>query len=254
MKRLSSHSAIAAAWLATAPAFAAPEEIQVYMDELTKPGHVGIDLHNNYAISGMRDADSPGMTPSHHQYRFTPELYLGLTPTLELGVYLLTTSSPDVGRHYEGEKLRLKYIAPHDETAGSFWGVNAEVGRTSSRVSEVPWNAQLKGIYGFRTGKWTVAFNGNLDWSLHGAPNTPVMMEVDTKVAYQMPGGYQLGFESYNGLGPASSPGRLKEQSHMFYAVIDAEIGKLDLNAGIGRGLTPTSDRWIAKVILGLQY
>src|SRR5437868_3967898 len=115
---------------ASAPAFAAPEEIQVYMDELTKPGHVGMDLHNSYAIRAAREPDFPGATPINHMYRMTPELYLGLTPTMELGLYLLTTSSPDAGRHYEGEKLRLKYVAPHDETTGSFWGVNLEIGYT----------------------------------------------------------------------------------------------------------------------------
>jgi len=236
------------------PALGASEEIQVYMDDLTKPGRFGMDVHNNYTISGAREPDFPGATPSQHVYRFTPELYLGLTPTLELGLYLLTSAAPDVGTHYEGQKLRLKYIAPHDEQHGSFWGANLEIGYTSRRVAEVPWNTELKGIYGFRTGKWTVAVNANLDWSLHGSPSTPVELELTTKVAYRMPGNYQLGFESYNGMGRLSSPGRLGEQNQVLYAVVDADLGKLDLNAGIGRGLTAASDRWVAKFIIGIQY
>jgi hypothetical protein len=159
-----------------------------------------------------------------------------------------------VGPQYDGQKLRLKYIAPHDENTGPFWGLNLEIGYTYRRVSEVPWNAQLKGIYGFRSGRWTVAFNGNLDWSLAGSPNTPIGLEVDTKVGYRMPGGYDIGFESYNELGPLRHPGRFGEQGQTLYAVVDADLGKVGLHAGIGRGFTPSSDRWILKFIIGLQY
>ena len=235
-------------------ALGAGDEIQVYMDDLTKPGRFGTDLHNNFVISGSRTPEYPGALPARHTYRFTPEIYYGLTPTVELGLYLLTTTAPGTGPNYDGQKLRVKYIAPHDEKTGSFWGLNLEIGKTSHRVSEVPWNAQLKGIYGTRTGPWTFAVNTNLDWSLSGSPSSPVALELDTKVAYEMRGGYQVGFESYNELGPLRRLGHLNELSQTLYAVVDAEIGKIDVNAGIGRGLTGASDRWIFKFILGIPY
>jgi hypothetical protein len=187
-------------------------------------------------------------------YRFTPEFYYGLTPTMELGLYLLTTTAPGTGPNYEGQKLRFKYIAPHDETRGSFYGINIEVGKTNRRVSEVPWNTELKGIYGFRTGPWTVAFNANFDWSLRGSPNTPVTLDFDTKVAYTVREGLDLGFESYNELGPLRNLGRLNTLGQTLYAVVDADIGKVSLNAGLGRGLTAASDRWVFKFIVGFQY
>src|SRR4051794_3900660 len=108
------------AFAVTAVAFAASEEIQVYMDDLTKPGRFGADLHNNYVMSGSRPPDYPGATPTHHMYRFTPELYVGLTPTMELGLYMLTSAAPGTGPNYEGQKVRFKYIAPHDENRGAF--------------------------------------------------------------------------------------------------------------------------------------
>ena len=240
--------------LPSAGAHAAGDEIQVYLDDLTKPGRFGADLHNNFVVRGNRTPEYPGALPAHHTYRFTPEFYYGLTPTMELGLYLLTTAAPGEGAHYEGEKLRFKYIAPHDETVGSFWGVNLEIGNTRRRVSEVPWNAQLKGIYGFRSGPWTVGFNANFDWSLRGSPNSPVGLEADTKIAYQVREGLDVGLESYNELGPVRHLGRLNTLGQTLYAVVDTQIRKVDLNAGIGRGLTPGSDRWLLKFIVGLQY
>src|SRR3954467_12908377 len=70
------------------PAFAAPEEIQVYMDELNEPGEIGLDIHNNYVLSGNRYVEYPGEHPSVHRYRFTPEWSLGLTRSFEFGAYL----------------------------------------------------------------------------------------------------------------------------------------------------------------------
>jgi hypothetical protein len=236
------------------PAVPAPEEIQVYLDDLTKPGRFGADLHNSFVVTGNRTPEYPGALPTHRMYRFTPEIYYGVSDTFEIGLYLLTTKAPGTGPNYDGQKLRFKYIAPHEEQSGSFWGLNLEIGKTHHRVSEVPWNAQLKGIYGYRSGPWTVGFNSNLDWSLSGSPNSPVALELDTKVAYRTRQGYQLGFESYNEIGPLRQLGRLNTFSQTLYAVLDTQIGKVDLNAGIGRGLTTASDRWVLKFILGLQY
>ena len=42
------------------PARAADEEIQVYMDEMDKPGQFGLDIHNNYTLSGSTVPDDPG--------------------------------------------------------------------------------------------------------------------------------------------------------------------------------------------------
>jgi len=43
--------------LAGAPAAAAPEEIQVYLDDLVGTGNFGTDVHNNYVVSGI---ETPG--------------------------------------------------------------------------------------------------------------------------------------------------------------------------------------------------
>jgi hypothetical protein len=240
--------------LASTAACAAPEEIQVYLDDMTKPGRFGLDLHNNFVPSGSATPDYPGAQPPNHVYRFTPEFYYGLSDTLEIGLYLLTTTSPGNAPNYDGEKLRLKYIAPHDETQGPFWGANFEIGRTSLRVGQDPWNAELKGIYGYRSGRWLYAVNPNFDWGVSGPVNIPVALDVDTKVAYKTDAGYQVGTETYSELGPLRDPGHLNRQSQMLYGVIDADFGKFDLNAGIGRGLTTVSDRWVIKFIFGIHF
>lgn len=235
-------------------AVGAPEEIQVYMDDMTKPGHFGTDFHNNFVMSGSGTPDYPGAQPPNHVYRLTPEFYYGLSDTFELGLYMLSTSAAGNSPNYDGEKFRVKYVAPHDETSGSFFGANLEIGKTSLRVSEAPWNAELKGIYGYRSGRWTFAVNPNVDWSLSRSVNSPASLEVDTKTAYMTDAGYQVGVETYDELGPFRNLGHLNQLSQTVYGVIDTQMGKFDLNAGIGRGLTTASDHWVFKFIIGVHY
>ena len=43
------------------------------------------------------------------------------------------------------------------------------------------------------------------------------------------------------------------EQQHNVYAVFDFKIGRFDVNAGVGYGLTPGSDRLMYKMIIGTE-
>lgn len=232
---------------------AAPEEIQVYLDDLRAPGQLGVDVHNNFVVSGRRTAEYAGEQAPSKVYRFTPEFAYGLTSTTELGFYALFTRDSGGNLHGDGLKARIKYIAPHDEKTGLFWGANLEVGHSSKRVSETAWNAELKGILGFRTGPWTVAVNPNLDGSLSRGGG-PVTGDVDLKLNYALDPGTQVGLESYNELGPLKHLSTSNENSRILYAVLDKTFGAFDLNAGLGRGMTRSADHWVVKFILGTNF
>lgn len=238
---------------ATLPAQAAPEEIQVYMDDMSAPGQFGLDVHNNFVLSGAAAPSYPGQAPPQHMYRLTPEFYYGLSKSLELGVYLLATRDAQGDAHFDGSKVRIKYIAPHDASDGVFWGLNLEAGKTSIRVSAMPWNVELKGILGVRSGPWTFALNPNLD-SSPSKGGGPVLASLDAKAAYSVTEKTQLGVEIYNELGPLSHPQAFNKNSKTLYAVLDQEIVGLDVNAGIGRGLTPDAERWVMKLIVGTHF
>lgn len=235
------------------PCSAAPEEIQVYMDDMSAPGQFGLDVHNNFALSAVNVPSYPGEVPPYHLYRLTPEFYYGLSSSLELGLYILSTRQPDENLHSDGMKVRIKYIAPHDAEKGFYWGLNLEIGKSDLRVSERPWNAELKGILGYRTGNWHFALNPNLDSSL-SSQGGPVMASLDGKLAYSITEKTQIGVESYNELGPLSGLQSLQRNSKSLYLALDHDFGDFDLNAGIGRGLTDDADRWVAKFILGKRF
>jgi hypothetical protein len=170
-----------------------------------------------------------------------------------LGLYVLSTHAASGESHLDGAKIRVKFIAPHNATNGFYWGANLEIGDTSRRVSQTPWNGELKGIVGLRTGLWLFAINPNLDSSLspHGGPTT---VDVDFKVARSVGTDTQVGIETYNDFGPLRALQPLNKNSKTVYAVVDHNFGTFDINAGIGRGVTAISDRWLVKVIIGTHF
>lgn len=60
-------------------AIAAPEEIQVYLDDFAEVGKPGLDLHTNYVPAGQY--------PTYHQFRLTPELSYGVNNNWEVAAY-----------------------------------------------------------------------------------------------------------------------------------------------------------------------
>lgn len=234
------------------PALAAPEEIQVYMDELNDPGQIGLDIHNNYVLTGKSGVDYLGQQPSLHRYRVTPEWSLGLTRSLEFGMYLPLATIDRRGLFIDGIKFRLKWLAPRPEGQKWFWGANFEIGRESYRLDENPWNAELKGIVGVHSRKWTAAANVNFDFKVSGPVSAPATLEIATKIDYAVSPKTAIGIESYTGLGAVQRLGRFGSSEQSTYATIDTSVGQWDLNLGVGHGYGSNPDKWIAKAIVSV--
>jgi hypothetical protein len=237
-----------------AEARAAPEEIQVYMDEMNPKGGYGLDVHLNYVPDGRRAGiDYPGEEASDGRFRITPEWSYGLTPFLELGAYLPLMEVDRRGRfEVGGVKGRIKFIAPHREDAPFFWGANFELGHVRRSLDLNPWNAELKGIAGWRKGPVTLAANLNFDFVVSGPAPAPASFQLATKVAFAVKPDLGLGLESYNDLGDTRRLRLSGSGDHQIYAVVDKSFGRVDLNLGVGYGYGAPEDHWVVKAILGI--
>lgn len=248
----------AAFWMAfasgvfvTAPALAADEEIQVYMDEMGAVGRLSLDIHINDAIVGRTTPDYPGEQIPDDRIRITPEFSYTIAPGFDVGAYLpLTEIDRDGNFSADGVKLRFKYLAPHGEE-GLFGGVNFEIGRVDKRLDVNPWNAELKGILGVHHGPWTLAANGNIDWAVSGPATGPTTFELAAKVAYQVGEKTAIGLESYNDFGPIRDFTAYRDGDQKLFAVVDTEAGAWDFNFGVGYGYGTPEDRWVLKLIVG---
>lgn len=245
---------LTAAGLAPGAARAADEEIQVYMDEIGPPHRLGLDVHLNYVPRGRTAPDFAGEQASEGRTRITPEWSWAMGPNLELGAYLpLMTFGRGGGFEADGIKGRIKWVAPRPDDQPWFWGLNFEIGRVKHDLDRNPWNAELKGILGTRTGPWTLAANLNVDWVVSGPDEgAPAELQLALKAGYSLDKDTSIGVETYNALGTTRAFGRFSENDHQTYLVIDKGFGRWDLNFGVGWGYGRPEDRWIVKAVVGV--
>lgn len=224
---------------------AAPEEVQVYLDEFAEAGKAGLDLHTNYVWSGQQS--------TNHQFRVTPELGYGINTHWEVAAYWLTVKDPGGSPQTDGMKLRAKW-RPKAPSADSpfYWAVNFEAGQLSRRFYPDGTSGEIKLIGVWKTDPWTLGMNFNLDRSLRSRPSQGATTEIDTKIAYQIREGLQVGVENYSYRGEMNNAAGLPQSSQANYLAVDFNAGKWDFNVGVGRTSGQSSDKTVLKATIGV--
>src|SRR5271169_2842387 len=171
---------------------AAPEEIQVYLDEFTDPEKYGLDLHTNYVASGNQVLNASSEA-TNHQFRVTPELSYGLNSNWEVGAYWLTFKDPGGSLETDGVKVRAKW-RPAAPSADSpfYWAVNFEVGQLAKQFYADETSGEVKLIGVWKTDPWKLGININLDRALKSHPIQAATSEINSKIAYQIRDGLQV--------------------------------------------------------------
>jgi hypothetical protein len=232
----------------TGAAFAAlPDEIQVYTDDLEKPGEHGVELHVNTTPKGRSTPDYPGEVTPHHGLRVTPEISFGIVRNWDAGIYLPFVRSAEGTQYFAGPRFRLKWLPlrPAEGEAGWFAGVNWEASFVERRFEEARRTTETRPILGYRNADWLLSFNPIVEADLAGPQKGVLTFAPAFKVARNVSGGTALGVEYYADLGRLSHFAPRSEQSHTLYLVLDTPR----VNFGIGRGLTGATDRWTVKSI-----
>jgi len=239
---------------ASLPVFAAPDEIQVYTEEMDDPGKIGLELHLNYVPKGRKEAGYPGEMASQNRLQVTPEFSYGITKQLEAGLYLPLAIGADGNLYGNGARLRLKFVAPRDEGAHFFWGLNGEYGYSARRISQSRFGLEIRPMIGYRDEQWLLSFNPILNTDLSGPGDRKAQFEPALKVTHRVIEGTHAGFEYYGEYGPVEHLLPESQRTHYLYGVIDTEMKGFDLNFGIGHGLKNAEDRWIIKAIIAFPF
>lgn len=232
--------------LLSADVNAAPEEIQVYLDDFADAGKPGLDLHTNFVPSGQQS--------TNHQFRVTPEFSYGLNTNWEVAAYWLTVKDPGGSPQTDGMKIRTRWRPKAPSTDSIFyWAVNVELGQLSKRFYQDQTSGEIKLIGVWKTEPWTLGMNLNLDRALKSHPVQAATSEIDTKIAYQIKEGLKVGIENYSFLGANHSDPNQPKSSHSNYLAADFDLGKWDFNVGIGRTLSDSPET-VLKAIIGVPF
>ena len=231
------------------------DEIQVYDDDINKPGETGLEVHVNTTPSGRRLPDYPREVVPNHGLRITPEWSYGVSKDFEVGLYAPLVQRDGTGDwHLVGSKLRMKYLPfqlGEGQESGWFAGANWELSRVGKRFSEARWQTELRPIMGFNQSGWMFAFNPILDWDLSdGLASWNPTFVPSVKLVKEVTKGISLGAEYYSGMGKISSILPWNQQDNRIYGVIDFDMHPFVFNFGVGRGITDASDKLTVKAII----
>jgi hypothetical protein len=240
---------IAALSLATR-AVIATDEIQVYNAEINRPGEVTLQLHGNQIVSGRTSAEFPGGLVPEGSFNGTPEFALGVTDFWEVGLYLPYAVTRSGDFEPGGAKIRTLLATPSAHERRFFYGVNVEISNQPLAFEGNHWNSEVRPIVGWRRRPIEFILNPIVDVALSG-PRRAIEFAPAARLAWIVSRVWAAGLEHYAGFGPIDRFDRSSRQLQELFAVADYSGRRLDLDFGIGRGLTSGSDDWTVKVILG---
>ena len=228
-------------------AAAAPNEIKVFTDELANYGEHTLETHVNKASSA-----GPRVENRRTPLQIMPEYSYGIWHDWEFSLQLPAAISQDASR-LEGYRAELQYVAPHEEDEGFYWGVNFELARIERLGESSFWNVELIPILGYRLDRWHLVANPGVDKSVSGGSHA-TNFQPAAKVAYRAFEKNYFGLEYYVDAGPLRNQLSRNDQSRVLYLAWDGKIGKSDINVGIGRGFTESSDRAVLKMIYEFAF
>jgi hypothetical protein len=229
----------------------ATDEIQVYNAGIAAVGQFTIQQHLNYIPLGLKDQPFPGGLVSNHSINGSPEFAYGVTEWWEVGLYL-PFAIQDQQFLSNGFKLRTLFVSPNADKRDFFYGVNLEFSNTTPVFSQTRLTLEVRPIIGVRNADWEFIVNPIVDagfgklGQLDFAPAA--------RLARKLGPDTFLGLEYYADFGEIGNFARLADQQHTLFLVTDFKLGILDVDFGVGYGLTPASDRWVIKTILGYAF
>ena len=232
-------------------AFAQTDEIQVYDASIERPGIFNVMLHSNFTPVGRTTPDFPSAIIADHSYNGGLEWAYGVTPWFEQGLYLpvYTAYSKGRGGSIDGFKIRELFVRPHAQEHKLFYGLNFEFSSNYSYWESRTVTGEIRPIIGANMGKWEFLYNPIVDTDytggLGGLEYNPA-----GRIAYNLNDKWTVAAEEYDGFGPMRGFYTLHDQFHEVWAVFDHNSKIVDVEAGVGLGLTAGSDRWTLKLML----
>jgi hypothetical protein len=240
-------------------AYAAPDEIIVFTDELEKKHEVSYTLHLNYAARARKTPDYPGEQAPHRVFRVMPEVAWGFADQWNLGVhvpfsYNLNTRSATL----DGLKVRLHFlnVVEHLADSATFYGANFEVATYDKRITESRYKGEIRGILGRRQGDWKHTINPILNQQLNrNSEGRPVELEVFGQALRSFGHHMAVGVEHYASFGRLSHPTFGSQSGQTSYLVMDFKTkNHFELHIGFGHGWTNPVDKRVFKALIRLPF
>ncbi len=230
------------------------DEIQVYDAEIEPPGIFNLMVHTNFTPDGRTIPVFPGAIIANDSVNGAAEWAYGVTPWLEQGLYLPVYSlySANHGTTINGFKIRELFVRPHAHEHTFFYGLNFEFSVNKDYWESRTITSEIRPIIGLHLHPWDFIYNPIVDTDYTGGFGN-LQYNPAGRIAYNLSSKWAVAVEEYDGFGPLRRFVPYQQQFHEAWAVMDHYSPKflgLNVEAGIGFGLTPGSDKITLKLML----
>lgn len=233
-------------------------EIQVYPYDTVAPHRTMVEIHTNFFPGREENTEREGGELSnHHQVHLTAEITHGLTPYWELAGYVVTAAYvPGRGPEFVGARIRPRFRIPETGRLPFKFSLSTELAFTRQEFEANNITLELRPILEKETGRWYFSLNPDVTKSFRGeAAHQGPEFEPGLKIAYHATKVVAAGIEYYAATGRITHFEALRDQHHVLIATTDFDVSPdWELNFGVGRGLTATSERWVVKGIAGYRF
>lgn len=232
-------------------AVAQTDEIQVYDAEIAERGVFNLMIHTNFTPIGRKTGDYPGAIIPNNSVNGSVEWAYGVADWFEQGLYMPVWSPYSEGRggSLNGFKIRELFVRPHAKDHRFFYGVNFEFSVNYKYWEPKRFTSEVRPIVGLHLHKVDFIFNPIVDTDYTGGFGNLEFVPA-TRLAYNFNDTWTIAAEEYADLGPVRGFYPLSNQFHEVWAVMDHNSKIVNIEAGVGVGVTGGADRLTLKLMV----
>jgi hypothetical protein len=232
-------------------AFAQTDEIQVYDAEIEELGKFNVMVHSNFTPIGRKTPDFPGGIIPNHSVNGAVEWAYGVADWFEQGLYfpVYTAYSEGRGGSLNGFKIRELFVRPHAHEHTFFYGVNFEFSVNYEYWESKRITSEVRPIVGLHLRPVDIIVNPIVDTDYTGGFGNLEFVPA-TRVAYNLNDKWAVAAEEYADVGPLRHFYAGNDQFHEIWAVMDHSSKILNIETGVGVGVTGGADKLTFKLML----
>ena len=231
--------------------FGQTDEIQVYDAVIAEPGVFNVMFHTNFTPIGRKSPVFPGSVIPNDSINGAAEWAYGVKPWFEQGLYLPVYSFYSTGRGstINAFKIRELFVRPHAQDHKFFYGINLEFSVNAFYWEPRRTTSEVRGIVGLHLHRVDLIYNPIVDTNYTGGLGNLEFVPAG-RVAYNVNNKWAIAAEEYADFGPLRQFLPLNQQFHEIWAVMDRNSKLLNIEAGVGFGLTAGADKLTLKLML----
>jgi len=229
-------------------------EIQIYPTETTPERVLQLELHSNSVTTATGKVAHNQLNP--YQLHETLEATYGLTPHIEIGQYFATAKLSNGEYEYAGSRTKVHFGVAESDSWPLQIGGNIELDYMRRAAEDNPFSLELRPIVEKRIGGLLLIANLAFQKPFRG-PGTHkgVTFTPAGEISYDLSRWVSPALEYYGDMGAVEHLPAADLQQHFLVPALNLHLmPKLELNLGVGFGLTRASNGVFLKSIVGWSF